>query len=138
MQMNPYLGFDGKCEAAFKFYEKVFGGKIAMMMKYGDSPMAGKTPPELKDKVMHARITVGDDVVLMGSDAPPQMYEAMKGMSVTVSIDKPDDADRIFAALAENGTVRMPIQETFWARRFGMLTDRFGTPWMINCERPGQ
>ena len=138
MQMNPYLGFDGKCEAAFKFYEKVFGGKIVMMMKYGDSPMAGKTPPELKDNVMHARITVADDVVLMGSDAPPQMYEPMKGMSVSVSIDKPDDADRIFAALAENGTVRMPIQETFWARRFGMLTDQFGTPWMINCERPNQ
>ncbi|MFZ0425485.1 MAG: VOC family protein [Xanthobacteraceae bacterium] len=138
MQMNPYLGFDGKCEAAFKFYEKVFGGKIVMMMKYGDSPMAGKTPPELKDNVMHARITVADDVVLMGSDAPPQMYEPMKGMSVSVSIDKPDDADRIFAALAENGTVRMPIQETFWAQRFGMLTDQFGTPWMINCERPNQ
>ena len=138
MQMNPYLGFDGKCEAAFKFYEKVFGGKIVMMMKYGDGPMAGKTPPEMKDHVMHARMTVGDGVLLMGSDAPPQMYEPMKGMSVSVGIDKPADADRVFAALAEGGTVRMPIQETFWAQRFGMLTDRFGTPWMINCERPGQ
>jgi PhnB protein len=66
------------------------------------------------------------------------MYEPMKGMSVTVSIDKPADADHIFAALAEGGTVRMPIQETFWAQRFGMLTDQFGTPWMVNCERPNQ
>jgi PhnB protein len=138
MQMNPYLAFNGKCETAFKFYEKVFGGKIVMMMKYGDSPMADKTPPEVKDKIMHARITLGDEVLLMGSDAPPQMYEPMKGMSVTVSIDKPADADRIFGALAENGTVRMPIQETFWAQRFGMLTDQFGTPWMVNCERPNQ
>lgn len=138
MQMNPYLGFNGQCETAFKFYEKVFGGKIVMMMKYGDSPMADKTPPEVKDKIMHARITVGDEVLLMGSDAPPQMYEPMTGMSVAVSIDKPADADRIFAALAEGGTVRMPIQETFWAQRFGMLTDQFGTPWMVNCERPGQ
>jgi PhnB protein len=138
MQMNPYLGFAGKCEAAFKFYEKVFGGKIVMMMKYGDGPMAGQTPPEMKDHVMHARMTVGDDVLLMGSDAPPQMYEPMKGMTVSVSIDKPADADRVFAALAEGGTVRMPIQETFWAQRFGMLTDQFGTPWMINCERPNQ
>ena len=137
MQINPYLAFNGKCEAAFKFYEKVFGGKIVMMMKYGDSPMADKMPPETKTMVMHARIVVGNEV-LMGSDAPPQMYEPMKGMSVTVSIDKPADADRIFGALAENGAVRMPIQETFWAQRFGMLTDQFGTPWMINCERPGQ
>jgi PhnB protein len=133
VQMNPYLGFNGKCETAFKFYEKVLGGKILMMMKYGDSPMAGQTSPEFKDKIMHARLAVADKL-LMGSDAPPQMYEPMKGISVTLSVDKPEDADRIFAALAENGAVRMPIQQTFWAQRFGMLTDQFGTPWMINCE----
>jgi PhnB protein len=135
MQMNPYLGFNGKCEAAFKFYEKVLSGKILMMMKYGDSPMAGQTSPDFKDKIMHARLAVGDKL-LMGSDAPPQMYEPMKGISITLSLDKPEDADRIFGALAENGTVRMPIQQTFWAQRFGMLTDQFGTPWMINCETP--
>ena len=137
MQMNPYLTFNGKCETAFKFYAKVLGGEILMMMKYGDSPMAAQTPAESKDQVMHARLAVGDKL-LMGSDAPPQMYEAMKGISVTLGVDKPAEADRIFSALAENGTVRMPIQETFWAQRFGMLTDQFGTPWMINCERPGQ
>jgi PhnB protein len=134
MQMNPYLTFDGKCETAFKFYEQVLGGKI-FMMKYGEAPVEMPTPADFKDKVMHARLAVGDEV-LMGSDAPPQMYEPMKGVSVTLSVDKPAEADRIFNALAENGTIRMPIQETFWAQRFGMLTDQFGTPWMINCERP--
>jgi len=77
-------------------------------------------------------------MLLMGADAPPQFYEPMKGMVVTIGVKKPDEADRIFKALAENGAVRMPIQETFWAQRFGMLTDQFGTPWMVNCERPGQ
>jgi PhnB protein len=135
MEMNPHLVFSGQCETAFKFYEKVLGGKILMLMRYGDSPMADKTPPEVKNNVMHARLAVGDRL-LMGADAPPQMYEPMKGMAVTLGVEKPADADRIFAALAENGTVRMPIQETFWAQRFGMLTDQFGTPWMVNCERP--
>ncbi len=135
MQMNPYLTFNGKCEAAFKFYEKVLGGKIAFMMRYSEAPAGTPTSAELKDKIMHARLAVGDEV-LMGSDAPPQMCEPMKGMSVTLNFDKPADADRVFAALAENGSVRMPIQETFWAQRFGVLTDQFGTPWMINCERP--
>ena|ERR1700688_445602 len=137
MQMNPYLSFDGKCETAFKFYEKVLGGKVVMMMKYGESPMAAQTSPESRDKIMHARLAVGDKL-LMGSDAPAQMYEPMKGIQVTLSVDQPAEADRIFSALAENGNVRMPIQETFWAQRFGMLVDQFGTPWMINCERPGQ
>ena len=75
------------------------------------------------------------DEVLMGSDAPPDRYEAMRGFSVTIGVNDPTEAERIFHALAESGTVRMPIQETFWAVRFGMLVDRFGTPWMINCER---
>jgi PhnB protein len=135
VQLNPYLTFDGKCETAFKFYERVLGGKLLFMMKYGDGPMAAQTSAEFKDRIMHARLAVGGDKLLMGSDAPPQMYEPMKGVSVTLSVDTPADAERIFNALAENGTVRMPIQETFWALRFGMLTDQFGTPWMVNCER---
>jgi PhnB protein len=134
MEMNPHLGFDGKCEAAFKFYERVLDGKILMMLKYGESPMAEKMPPESKDRIMHARLAVGDRL-LMGGDAPPQMFEPMKGIFVTLGIEQPAEAERIFNALGENGTVRMPIQETFWALRFGMLTDQFGTPWIINCER---
>jgi PhnB protein len=134
MQVNPYLTFDGQCEAAFEFYAKVLGGKIETMMTYGSSPMAEQTPPGWRNKIMHARLTVGDKM-LMASDAPPDRYEAMKGFMVTLGIGDPSEAERVFHVLSENGTVQMPIQETFWARRFGMLVDQFGTPWMINCEK---
>lgn len=137
MQLNPHLSFNGQCDAAFKFYEKVLGGKILMRMTYGDSPMAAQTAPDAKDRIMHVRLKAGD-MVLMGADAPPQFYEPMKGMVVTLGVDTPAEAERVFNALAENGTVRMPIQETFWAQRFGMLVDQFGTPWMVNCEKSGQ
>lgn len=135
MQLNPYLTFNGKCEAAFKFYERCLGGKIEMMMTHGDSPMAAQVPPEWRSKIIHARLTVGDKV-LMGSDAPPEHYEEAKGFSVALSVDDTSEAERIFNALAENGTVRMPLQQTFWAARFGMLVDQFGVPWMINSEQP--
>ena len=134
MQLNPYLTFDGRCEAAFKFYEKALGGKIEAMMTFGSSPMAEQTPAEWRSKIMHARMTVGDQT-LMASDAPPDRYEAMKGFMVTLGTDNPGEAERIFHALSEKGTIQMPIQQTFWAARFGMLTDQFGTPWMINCEQ---
>lgn len=136
MQLSPYLTFNGQCEAAFKFYEKVLGGKIEAMLTYAGSPMADQTPPEWRNKVMHARLTIGD-TMLMGSDAPPDRYAPMKGIMVTLGIDNPDEAERIFRALSENATVQMPIQKTFWAARFGMLVDQFGTPWMVNCEQPG-
>jgi PhnB protein len=95
--------------------------------------MAEQGPPEWRNKIMHARLTVGD-AVLMGSDSPPDHFEEMKGFYVTLNTEAPADAERIFHTLAENGTVRMPLQETFWAARFGMLVDQFGVPWMINCE----
>lgn len=133
MQLNPYLSFNGQCEAAFKFYERCLGGKIGVMLNYGSSPMAEQVPSEWRDKIMHVRLTVGDQV-LMGSDSPPEHYEETKGMSVSLNLNDPAEAERIFHALAENGTVRMPIQETFWAARFGMLVDQFGIPWMVNCE----
>jgi PhnB protein len=136
MQLNPYLLFNGQCEAAFKFYERIFGGKIEAMIPHEGTPAAEHVPPEWRKKILHARLSVGDEV-LMGSDAPPDRYEAMKGFSVTLGIDDPAEAERIFHALAENGTVRMPIEKTFWALRFGMLVDQFGTPWMINCEPAG-
>ncbi|MFZ1119439.1 MAG: glyoxalase/bleomycin resistance/extradiol dioxygenase family protein [Candidatus Binataceae bacterium] len=134
MQLNPYLFFNGQCEAAFKFYEKVLGGKIEAMLPHEGTPAAEHVPPEWRKKILHARLVVGDKV-LMGSDAPPGRPEEMKGFSVTLGIDDPKEAERIFHALAENGTVRMPIEKTFWAVRFGMLVDQFGTPWMINCEQ---
>jgi PhnB protein len=92
-------------------------------------------PAEWRKKIIHARL-VGNGMLLMGSDAPPDRYEPMKGFSVTLNVKEPAEAERVFNALAENGSVRMPLGETFWAKKFGMLTDRFGTPWMINCEKP--
>ena len=134
MQLNPYLLFNGQCEAAFKFYEKCFGGKIVAKVTHGESPMAKDTPPERHNKILHARLMVGDNV-LMGSDAPPERYEKPQGFSVTLGVDTPAEAERIFKALSEKGTLHMPLQETFWAVRFGMLVDQFDIPWMINCEK---
>ena len=134
MKLNSYLTFNGQCEAAFKFYEQCLGGKIVAMVTHVGTPAEEQVPAEWRNKLLHARLIVGDEV-LMGSDAPPDRYEESKGFSVTVGIDDPTDAERIFDALAKNGTVKMPIQKTFWAVRFGMLVDQFGIPWMVNCEQ---
>lgn len=135
MRLNPYLSFAGDCAEAFAFYAQCFGGKISFTMHYGDSPMAAQAPPDYHDKIMHTRLEI-DGTTLMGSDAPPDRYTRPAGTMVCLSFTEPADADRVFAALAESGQISMPIQETFWARRFGMVTDRFGIPWMINCEKP--
>lgn len=135
MQMNPYLLFTGQCEEAFRFYEKLLGGKIEFMMTHGDTPAENQVPHEWRDKIMHARMSTPGGV-LMGSDAPPGRQAKPQGFSVSVSVDDPAEADRIFNALADGATaISMPIQETFWARRFGMVTDRYGIPWMVNCEK---
>ena len=133
MQLNPYLMFNGTCEAAFKFYGKVLGGKIEAMMPHEGTPAEEHVPEEWRKKIMHARLVIGDEV-LMASDAPPEHFQPMKGFSVSLNVDKPAEAERIFQALSEKGSVTMPLQQTFWATRFGMLVDQFGTPWMINCE----
>jgi PhnB protein len=135
MNWNPYLTFGGNCQEAFKYYERVLGGKIIAMVTHADMPAEAQAQaaPEWKNLIMHARLVVGNNV-LMGSDAPPDPFEKPQGISVAIQVDDPKEADRIFAALADNGTVRMPIQQTFWAIRFGMLTDKFGIPWMVNCE----
>jgi len=133
-QVNAYLVFNGECEAAFKFYEKCLGGKIEMAMTHGDSPMSEQVPAEWRNKIMHTRMTVGN-TVLMGSDAPPNHYEEPKGFSLSVGAKDPAEAERMFAELAAGGKVQMPLQQTFWAVKFGMLVDRFGIPWMINCEQ---
>ena len=135
MEMNTYLLFNGQCEAAFKFYEQHLGGKITHMQTHGDSPMAEHVSPEWRDKIIHARLILGDNV-LMGSDTPPNDYAKPQGFSVALHTTDTAEAERVFQALAENGTVQMPIQETFWAHRFGMLVDQFGIPWMVNHEKP--
>jgi PhnB protein len=133
MQLNPYLVFDGQCEVAFKFYEQCLGGKIQTMMTWGDSPMAAQVPSEWSDKIIHATLIAGESA-LGGSDAPPDRYEKPRGFSVTIQMKNVAEGERIFNALAENGMVQMPFQKTFWSPGFGMCSDRFGTPWMVNCE----
>jgi PhnB protein len=133
MQVNPYILFDGNCETAFKFYEQCLGGKVTAMLTHGGTPMEAHVSPEWRAKILHASMEVGD-TILMGSDAPPDRYELPKGFSVSLTLKDTGEAERIFHALAEGGSVRMPIQKTFWAARFGMLVDRFAIPWMINCD----
>ncbi|SRR6266496_1631435 len=132
MQLNPYLSFNGQCEEAFKFYQQILGGNIQTIMTWGDSPMADQVPSEWRDKIIHVTLIVGD-TALLGADAPPDRYEKPKGFSVTIQINDPAEAEPIFNKLAENGTVQMPFQKTFWAAGFGMCVDRFGIPWMVNC-----
>jgi len=133
VQINVYLVFDGTCKEAFTFYQQVLGGTLAMQT-HGDSPMAEQTPPDWRDRILHARLDA-EGALLMGSDSPPEQHDIPKGFSVSVPVNDPAQADRIFKSLAANGSVQMPIQQTFWAIRFGMLTDRFGIPWMVNCEQ---
>ena len=134
MKLNPYLYFNGDCEAAFKFYEQNLGAKIEAMMPHEGSPAADHVPAEWRSKILHACLRIGDQV-LMASDAPPGSFEKQQGFSINIGVNDPSEAERLFRALSENGKVTMPIAETFWAARFGMLVDRFGIPWMVNCEK---
>lgn len=138
-RINPYLSFDGDCAEAFRFYSRLFDSGEPMMMTYDNSPMADQMPAKAKGKIMHAQIEIGG-VTLMGADAacetpehPERAYAKPRGFCVTVNAGTPAEADRLFSGLAEGGVVVMPIAETFWAHRFGMATDRFGIPWMVNC-----
>ncbi len=135
MHLSSYLNFDGTCEEAFKFYEKCLNGKITALVPF-ESMGPGHAPEGWGKKLMHAQMTVGGQE-LMGSDAPPGRFEKQQGFSMSVHVQQPAEAERVFAALAENGTVRMAIQKTAWAEKFGMLTDQFGIPWMVNCAASG-
>jgi PhnB protein len=129
--------FSGQCEEAFKFYEQCLNGKITARMTYAESPessMLDQMPMEWRDKIMHIGLTVGNQE-LMGSDGPPGCDETPKSFSVCLSLNDPAESERIFHTLAENGTVQMPFQQTFWAYRFGMVIDQFSVPWMINCDQ---
>src|SRR5262245_57804673 len=135
LQVNAYLSFNGECENAFKFYEKVLKGKIQGFHRYGESPMADQTPADQKNRIMHVSMTVGEST-LMGADAPVQYASKPQGFCVSINLDNPPEAERIFKELSDGAQVQMPIGETFWAERFGMLVDKFGIPWMVNCGKP--
>jgi PhnB protein len=134
MQINPYLSFDGQCEVAFKFYERVLEGKVTFKMTWGEMPGADKFPAETHKLIMHSTLSVGDEV-LMGADSPPGSYQKPKGLNVSLHLKDTAEGERIFKALAENGTMIMPFEKTFWSPGFGMCVDQFGIPWMINCEQ---
>jgi PhnB protein len=134
MALNPYLYFDGQCEEAFRFYEKCLGGKITLMMTWKDSPMPDQAPPGWATKILHAGLASGDGV-LEGCDAMPGQYKKPESFCVMLRPKEAAEADRLFKALAEGGKVKIPIAETFWALRFGQVVDRFGVPWLVNCEK---
>lgn len=133
MTLNTYLVFNGQAEEAFKFYAKCLNAKILATFKHSDTPAAAHVPANWQDKIMHIALKAGDSVI-MGSDAPPDRFKAPQGFSVSIQIEEPAEAERIYAALSEGGAITMAIQQTFWAARFAMFVDRYGIPWMINCE----
>lgn len=135
MQMNAYLSFRGDCEAAFTFYAECLAGTVGQFFRYAGSPMAGDVPADWQDKIMHGSVTVGGQM-FMGGDVAPERYESPKGFSLSLHLDDVPEAERIFQQLASGGRTVMPLEKTFWAARFGMLIDRFGMPWLINCGTP--
>jgi PhnB protein len=137
MEMTAYLSFKGDCEAAFKFYERCLGAQPGAIFRYAGSPMVDQVPEGWSDKVMHGSLTVGGQVI-MAADVAPQQYQEPKGFSLSLQMKSVEDAERIFRELATEGRVVMALEKTFWADRFGMVVDRFGIPWLINCEEASQ
>jgi PhnB protein len=135
MQTSPHLHFRGNCREAFQSYADTFGGRISFTMTYGESPAVAQTQSAMRDQIIHARADFGGQF-LLGCDVPGDRYRSPQGFNVMTAVEKPVKAERIFKALAQGGSITMPFGETFWAHRFGMCTDRFGIPWMINCEKP--
>jgi PhnB protein len=134
LKLYPYMLFDGTCAAAMRFYEKILAGQIEVMTSVGDSPMASQFPPESAKRIIHARLRF-DNNVLMASDwMAPEPYSGMQGTRFTLASPSATEAKRIYAALADGGTVEMPIQKTGWAEAYGMLVDRYGAPWQVMTE----
>jgi len=133
-QPIPYLAFDGNCADAMRFYAKVFDGKLDMLT-FGQSPMSAQTPKDALNRIMHARLALEGNVSLYAGDCPPSMpYQGIHGVSITLNYDTVAQAERTFHALADGGKVTMPFGSTFWAKGFGMVTDKFGCPWIVNGE----
>ena len=131
MKLIPYLNFAGNCREAMEFYASILNAEIDFMQTHGESAIADQVPPEHRDAVLHASLK-GDAYYLMASDAAPGTECKAGSSHVALVVDTVDEAERVFAALSEDATITMPLEETFFSKRFGMLTDRFGTPWMID------
>ena len=136
MELNPYLSFNGNCQEAVDRYLEIFGGEIVMTMKYGESEDNSAYPEHVQDWIMHIQFRLRGQL-LMASDMLDEFYSAPAGMNLQVAVGTLDDARKIFDSLAVDGTIRMPFEPTFWAAGFGLVTDRFSIPWMINCDNDG-
>lgn len=135
MQITTYLAFNGDCKAAFEMYERVLRGKITFMMTHAESPMADQIPPEYRDRILHIALQT-DGGVIQGADHPQGQNPKPHGFAVSVTVKDAAEAKRIFTGLSEGGTVQMELQQTFWSPAFGMCTDKFAVPWMVNTEGP--
>ena len=133
MKLEAYLNFNGNCREAMNFYAEALGGQVTFLQTFGESPMRDQMPDAFHDYVMHATMHAGD-AAIMASDAPGDRYKKPQGFGVSIGLSDPDQAKKIYDALVEGGTIEMELQATFWAAAFAMLTDKFGIPWMINCE----
>jgi PhnB protein len=134
MKLHPYLNYGGNCEQAFRFYEQHLGGKITMMMTHAGQPLPPNAPAGWDKAIMYARMTIGE-TDLMGNDVPPERFQPIRSAYLSLSVDSIAEAERIYALLSDGGEIFMPMQETFFAFRFAMLRDKFGTSWMLLHER---
>ena len=135
MKLHTYLNYGGNCAQAFRFYEQNLGGKITMTMTQGEMPNPSGVPPERKNDVLHARMNIGG-TELLGADVPPERFQPMRSAYLSLAVDSSEEAERIYALLSDGGQIFMPMQEAFFAFRFAMFRDKFGTSWMLLHERP--
>jgi PhnB protein len=135
MHLHTYLNYGGNCEQAFRFYEQHLGGKVTALLRHGEQQEALNSPPELKGKVLHARMMLGG-AELSAADVPPDRFQPMRSAYLSLTLDSVDDAERVYRLLTDGGEIFMKMQETFFASRFAMLRDRFGTSWMLLGPRP--
>ena len=135
MQLHTYLNYGGNCEEAFKFYEKHLGGKITMMMKHGENPDSNQIQPGSENAVLHARMNLGG-TELFGADMPADRFQPIRSAYLSLTLGSDQEADRVFALLSEGGQIFMPMRDTFFASRFAMLRDKFGTSWMLLHPKP--
>jgi PhnB protein len=135
MQLHTYLNYGGNCEEAFRFYEQHLGGQITFLMRHGEQPGPGNVPPEWNGKVLHARMNLGG-TELLGADIPAERFQPIRSAYLSLTVGSVDEAERIYSLLSDGGQIFMPMEETFFANRFAMLRDKFGTSWMLLNPKP--
>ncbi|MFM0321344.1 VOC family protein [Caballeronia glebae] len=138
MQLDTYIFYHGDCAAALELYQAAFGAQIATLLRFRDAPDGGNAPPDWADKIMHGVFFVGDRAIMVSDGQHGQPHKSYSGFTMSITADDAQSGERAFNLLAEGGSVLTPWQSTFWTQGFGMLTDRFGVPWLINVLREGE